>query len=164
MVSGMPESGERSRLATSSRYEEPAVTHDQAQSLGRGRMRRLAILGGPSTRFMAGRRAFPLYGVLHHIGRRTGREYASPVVVRGGDDAVFVPLPFGDGTDWYRNALAAGGLRVTWKGQGRWLANPVIVEREAAAAGFNRIMRALMRFARIRQVVRFDGLEEHPPT
>jgi hypothetical protein len=53
---------------------------------------------------------------------------------------------------------------VTWKGRDRWLANPVIVGRDAAGAGFNRVMLALMRIARIGQVVRFDGPEEHPPT
>jgi len=121
-------------------------------------MRRLAILGGPSTRPISGRRWLPLYGVLHHVGRRSGREYATPVVVRATSDAVYVPLPFGEATDWYRNAVAAGGVRTTWKGADHWLANPVVVSRDAAGPAFHRVMRGLMRIAGIEQVVRFDPL------
>jgi deazaflavin-dependent oxidoreductase (nitroreductase family) len=130
-------------------------THDP--SGGRG-LRRLAILGSPMTRPIAGRRLFPLYGVLHHVGRRTGREYSTPVVVRATDDAVYVPLPFGERTDWYRNARAAGGARVTWKGADHWLSTPVIVDRDAAAPGFHRAMLAMMRGAGIGHVVKFDPI------
>ncbi len=124
------------------------------------RMRRLAILGGPTTRPISGRRWFPLYGILHHVGRRSGREYATPVVIRGTAAATYVPLPFGESTDWYRNALAAGGVRATWRGRDVWLAAPVVVDRESAHEGFNPLMRGLMRFAGIRQAVRFDPVPD----
>jgi len=124
-------------------------------------LRRLAILGGPTTRPVSGRRWLPLYGVLHHVGRRSGREYATPVVVRWTGDGVFVPLPFGAGTDWYRNAVAAGGVRVTWKGRDHWLADPVVVERQSARPAFSGVMHGLMRLAGIGHVVRFEPGEEH---
>jgi deazaflavin-dependent oxidoreductase (nitroreductase family) len=92
------------------------------------------------------------------VGRRSGREYHTPVVVRGAPDGTYVPLPFGERTDWYRNARAAGGVRTTWKGGDHWLANPMVVDRDEARAGFNRLMVWLMRLAGIEQVVRFDPL------
>jgi deazaflavin-dependent oxidoreductase (nitroreductase family) len=146
-----------------SRFEDPTdrrLTDDGGRPIaegGGGRLRRLAIVGGPATLPIAGRRAFPLYGVLHHVGRRTGRTFDTPVVVRATEDAVYVPLPFGDRTDWYRNARAAGGTWVTWKGTDHWLARPVVVELEATGSGFNGLMREIMRFARIDKVVRFDA-------
>jgi deazaflavin-dependent oxidoreductase (nitroreductase family) len=124
----------------------------------RSAVRRLAVLGGPSTRPISGRRWFPLYGVLHHIGRRSGREYATPVVVRSTAEGTWVPLPFGESTDWYRNARAAGGLRVTWRGRDHWLADPTVVSREAANGAFNGLMRTLMRVAGIEFVVRFEPI------
>ena len=124
-----------------------------------GRMRRLAILGGPATRPISGRRWFPLYGLLHHVGRKSGREYATPVVVRATASATYVPLPFGERTDWYRNAVAGGGVRVTWKGRDHRLTRPQIVACDLAAEGFNGVMRGLMRRARIDLVVRFDPIE-----
>jgi deazaflavin-dependent oxidoreductase (nitroreductase family) len=126
----------------------------------RSRTRRLALLGGPSTRPISGKRWFPLYGTLHHVGRKSGREYATPVVVRGTSEGTYVPLPFGVGTDWYRNAVAAGGVRATWRGSDLWLAHPTVVDRGDAARAFNPLMRGLMRFAGIELVVRFDGLDQ----
>jgi deazaflavin-dependent oxidoreductase (nitroreductase family) len=124
------------------------------------RLRRLAILGGPMTRPIAGRRWFPLYGILHHVGRRRGRGYATPVVVRVTHDAVYVPLPFGERTDWYRDAQAAGGVRTTWMGHDHWLAHPRVVARESAGDGFSGLMKAMMRLAGIDLVVAFDPIRE----
>jgi deazaflavin-dependent oxidoreductase (nitroreductase family) len=123
-------------------------------------MHRIAVHAGPSARPISGRRFFPLYGVIHHIGRKSGSEYSTPVVVRRAADGVYVPLPFGDRTNWYRNALAAGGVRVTWKGRDHWFANATLVDFEAARPAFSRLMRGMMRLSGVRQVVRFDPIEE----
>ena len=129
---------------------------------GHSRLRRLAILGGPLTRPISGRRFFPLYGVIHHVGRTSGRPYATPVVVREAGGAYFVPLPFGERTDWLRNALAAGGARLTWKGRDRWLANPAVVHRSEAQRGFNAAMLGIMGLTGIDRVVRFEPAAEGP--
>jgi deazaflavin-dependent oxidoreductase (nitroreductase family) len=51
----------------------------------------------------------PGFGVLHHRGRKSGREYRTPVkLFRHGDDYV-ITLPYGAGTDWVKNVVAAGG-------------------------------------------------------
>ena len=123
-------------------------------------MRRLALLGGPTTRPISGRRFFPLYGVIHHVGRKSGTEYSTPVVIRKAPGAIYVPLPFGEQTDWYRNSVAAGGVRATWKGRDHWLAKPTIVERGSASKGFNIVMRGLMRVAGIDLVVRFEPMPD----
>jgi deazaflavin-dependent oxidoreductase (nitroreductase family) len=139
------------------------MTTTHPQDPGLRRVRRLALLGGPWTRPISGKRWLPLYGVLHHVGRTTGREYHSPVVVRSTAAATYVPLPFGERTDWYRNALAAGGVRTTWKGSDHWLADPRIIDRDDAADGFNHAMRGLMRLASIESVVRFDAIAPEAP-
>jgi hypothetical protein len=81
------------------------------------------------------------------------------VVIRRGPDALYVPLPFGERTDWYRNALAAGGVRATWKGRELWLAEPVAIALADTGQGFNTLMRSLMDMANIERVVRFKPLE-----
>jgi deazaflavin-dependent oxidoreductase (nitroreductase family) len=130
---------------------------------GLRRVRRLALLGGPWTRPVSGKRWLPLYGVLHHVGRKSGREYHSPVVVRSTPTATYVPLPFGERTDWYRNALVAGGVRTTWKGAELWLSDPQVIDRADASDGFNGVMRGLMRLAGIEAVVRFDAIAHEAP-
>ncbi len=79
------------------------------------------------TRPLAGRRFFPLWAVLRHRGRRSGREYAVPVGVRMTADGYFIALPFGERTQWVHNVVAAGGCTLRWRGEDLVLADPTIV-------------------------------------
>lgn len=55
--------------------------------------------------------------VVHHVGRSSGTPYRTPVVaVPDGDDALLIALPYGDGTDWVRNVMAAGGATIEHEG------------------------------------------------
>jgi deazaflavin-dependent oxidoreductase (nitroreductase family) len=54
----------------------------------------------------------PGFGMIHHRGRRSGREYRTPVkIFRHGDDYV-ITLPYGSSADWVKNVLAAGGCEL----------------------------------------------------
>src|SRR5262245_8604866 len=67
----------------------------------------LARVVNPLAVKLAGRRALPLYGVIEHQGRRSGRGYRTPVWTRRFSDGFVFPLLLGDDTDWCRNVLAA---------------------------------------------------------
>ncbi|TPG17129.1 nitroreductase family deazaflavin-dependent oxidoreductase [Pedococcus bigeumensis] len=56
---------------------------------------------------------------MHHVGRKSGTDYAIPVAIvpTRGSDTFLVGLPWGEGTNWAKNVLAAGGAVVTWKGR-----------------------------------------------
>jgi len=81
---------------------------------------------------VSGSRLIPLWAVLRHRGRRSGRWYATPVAVAWSDDSLFVPLPFGTSADWPRNVLAAGGAIVKWKGSEHRMVAPEIVSDSSA--------------------------------
>jgi deazaflavin-dependent oxidoreductase (nitroreductase family) len=88
---------------------------------------------------LAGRRWFKLWGVIHHRGRTSGRDYATPVVVRPMGGFFITPLPFGDRTQWLKNVLAAGNARVRWDGRDFEVDEPTVVtlaEAERAYGGF----------------------------
>ena len=62
--------------------------------------------------------------VIRHVGRRSGRAYATPVfAVPSGDRFVFA-LPYGADVDWYRNVLAAGQATMVWRGKEYLVENP----------------------------------------
>jgi len=90
----------------------------------------------PVAKALAGRRWFPIWGVMHHVGRRSGRRYAIPValvpVVR--EDVFLIGLPWGPETNWAQNVLADGGATVTWKGRDWVATNPRVIGAEEAAA------------------------------
>jgi deazaflavin-dependent oxidoreductase (nitroreductase family) len=102
---------------------------------------------------LAGTRIFPLYGVLEHRGRRSGKVFRTPVVVRRVGDGFIVPMPWGEGTDWYRNVRAAGEAMIRWNGRTYRVDQPEVLETEAASGNFNPTLRAGMRRFGIRQVL-----------
>src|SRR5579859_2062177 len=72
------------------------------------------------------------YGVVHHVGRRSGKAYATPVVARLTPAGVVIPLPYGADTDWCRNVLAAGGCTLTLNGEQYTLRLPEVVPASTA--------------------------------
>jgi deazaflavin-dependent oxidoreductase (nitroreductase family) len=99
---------------------------------------RLARATAPLSRVAAGRRLFPIWAVVHHRGRRTGRELAVPVAVMHTPDAFVVVLPWGPGTNWVRNVLAAGSATVTWTGRDHAVDAPRVLDRAGARPYFGR--------------------------
>jgi deazaflavin-dependent oxidoreductase (nitroreductase family) len=87
------------------------TTNDPAP--GGGLMRGLAVRTAGLSRRLAGTRWFPLWGVLHHVGRKSGTAYSIPIVALPTRGGFCIPLPFGDQTQWLKNLQAAdrAGLR-----------------------------------------------------
>lgn len=91
-------------------------------------MRVATRLFNPISMLLAGTRLLPLYGVLIHRGRRSGKTFRTPVVVRPTSDGFVVPMPWGESTDWYRNVRAAGECVIRWKGRTYTEVRPEVVD------------------------------------
>jgi deazaflavin-dependent oxidoreductase (nitroreductase family) len=77
---------------------------------------------------------FPGFGTVHHRGRKSGREYHTPVkLFRRGKDIV-ITLPYGSNSDWVRNVLAAGGCDLTTRGRRITLTNPTVFTDDGTVA------------------------------
>ncbi|MGY4709681.1 nitroreductase/quinone reductase family protein [Mycolicibacterium sp. CBM1] len=70
--------------------------------------------------------------VVHHTGRRSGKQYATPVVVDRIGDRFIVPLPYGTQVDWVRNVLTAGRAGITTKGQTYEVHSPELIDATEA--------------------------------
>ena len=83
----------------------------------------------PVSRLVAGH--LPLFGIVRHKGRRSGRQYRAPVnVFRDGDDYL-VALTYSSQVDWVQNVLAAGGCELETGGRVVRLTDPeLFVDRE----------------------------------
>jgi deazaflavin-dependent oxidoreductase (nitroreductase family) len=142
-----------------------ATSPGKSLSRGSSISRAVARATAPLSRPLAGRRFFPLWAVLRHRGRRTGRLYAVPVAVRATTDEVVIALPWGDSTQWLRNVLAAGSCSMRWRGEDRGLIEPAVVDYADAAAAFTPVQRWILRIAGVERFLRLrwgDYLKEFP--
>ena len=74
----------------------------------------------------AGRRYSP-QAIVYHKGRKSGRSYATPIVVEPVTDGFIIPLPYGTDVDWCRNILAAGQCTIQWHGNIYTVIEPALI-------------------------------------
>jgi deazaflavin-dependent oxidoreductase (nitroreductase family) len=106
-------------------------------------LRKIVKVLNPLVLKLAGTRWLPLYGVIEHRGRSSGKVYHTPVVVRPARDGFIVPMPWGERTDWYRNVKAAGECGVRWKGRNYRMSRPELITADAARGSFSAFQRAV---------------------
>jgi deazaflavin-dependent oxidoreductase (nitroreductase family) len=101
----------------------------------------------PLVLLVAGRRHSADYAILHHVGRRSGRAYATPVVAHACPGGYLIALPYGVDTDWCRNLLVAGQGTLKWRGNTYRVGEPEVIDTAAASPLlFPRVQRALRPF------------------
>ena len=59
----------------------------------------------------------PGFGVVIHTGRKSGREYRTPVNVFRRGDRYVIALTYGPDSDWVRNVQAAGKCSLVTRGR-----------------------------------------------
>ena len=56
------------------------------------------------------------FSLVLHVGRKSGRQYETPVILARDANGFVCELTYGEQVDWYRNVLAAGNCVVIVKG------------------------------------------------
>lgn len=103
---------------------------------------------------LAGKRWNPVFSIVRHTGRRSGRTFETPVAARRVPGGFVLALAFGSGAHWYRNLVAAGGGTVRWRGVDYGVGPPKPIDVESALATFNVVQRAGLRAADIDGYIR----------
>ena len=75
----------------------------------------------------------PTFGILAHVGRKSGKLYRTPLNVFPTDDGVAILLSYGPDRDWLKNITAAGGGRMKRYGKTFELRDPRVMSRAEAA-------------------------------
>jgi deazaflavin-dependent oxidoreductase (nitroreductase family) len=75
----------------------------------------------------------PGMGILEHVGRKSGKQYRTPLNVFPTDDGVAVLLTYGPNRDWLKNILSAGGGRMRRYGKTFELTEPHVMPKADAA-------------------------------
>ena len=96
---------------------------------------------------LAGSRWNPIFSVVEHRGRRSGKAYQTPVAARRVRDGFVIALAFGAQVDWYRNLVAADGGTLRRQGIRHRVARPELIDVTAGRAAFHPIQRFFLRLA-----------------
>jgi deazaflavin-dependent oxidoreductase (nitroreductase family) len=106
---------------------------------------------------LAGKTWNPLFAVVIHRGRRSGRAYATPVAARRIREGFVISLPFGAQVDWYRNLVTAGGGIVRWRGREFSVTAPVAIDPRVGLEAFHPIQRFFLRLGHVDDFVHLDA-------
>ena len=68
----------------------------------------------PITRKLITKSGRGWFAVVHHVGRRSGKPYETPIIVAPVADGFIFELTYGPNVDWYKNVQAAGGCTLRW--------------------------------------------------
>src|SRR3989442_10765423 len=69
----------------------------------------LAVTNRITSRFAA---RLPGFGILRHVGRKSGRVYRTPVNVFRTSEGFLIALTYGRDSEWVRNVVAAGECKL----------------------------------------------------
>jgi|SRR5579864_7894597 len=84
----------------------------------------LVVTNRITSRF-AGR--LPGFGILTHVGRKSGRVYRTPVNVFRAPEGFIIALTYGRDSEWVRNVVSAGACQLETRGVQYQLSSPTIV-------------------------------------
>lgn len=91
----------------------------------------------PLTRRIARSSSGP-FGIIRHTGRRSGKLYETPIMLRPVGDGFVIELTYGQDVDWHKNVLAAGGCcTVVWHGKEYAIGKIEPIDTETGRATFS---------------------------
>lgn len=69
---------------------------------------------------------------IGHTGRKSGKQYSTPIGAERVQDGFIVPLAYGAKVDWLRNVLAAGRATIAAKGETYEVTEPEVIDAATA--------------------------------
>ena len=87
----------------------------------------------------------PGFGILTHVGRKSGRVYRTPVNVFRVPEGFLIALTYGRESEWVRNVVAAGGCKLETRGVLYHLSSATIVH-DPTRRRFPIAVRIVLRF------------------
>lgn len=86
----------------------------------------------------------PGFGILTHVGRKSGKVYRTPVNVFRAPNGFVIALTYSSQSEWVKNVLATGGCELKTRGRKYHLSAPTVV-RDPARRRFPFPVRIVLR-------------------
>jgi deazaflavin-dependent oxidoreductase (nitroreductase family) len=86
----------------------------------------------------------PGMGILEHTGRKSGKQYRTPLNVFHTEDGVVIVLTYGPNRDWLKNITATGRARIKSHGKTTEFVGPQVVLKAEAAQSVKGLWRPVV--------------------
>ncbi len=100
----------------------------------------------------------PWFGVLHHVGRTSGRKYQTPMNAWHRGDQIVTPLTYGNDVDWLKNAEAAESSVIVIRGHSMTVGRPAVLESAEGMSLMPGVIRPALNLLDVDQFVSFPIL------
>ncbi len=112
----------------------------------------LAVTNRITSRFAA---RLPGFGIITHVGRKSGRLYRTPVNVFKAPDGFFIALTYGPECQWAENVLAAGSCLLETRHLVYQFSEPTVVH-DPSRREFPVFVRPVLRIVGATDFMRFS--------
>jgi deazaflavin-dependent oxidoreductase (nitroreductase family) len=97
---------------------------------------------------------FPIFSLLEHRGRKSGRTYATPVSVLPRGGWFWLGLTFGENAGWARNVIAAGECDLRHRGTDYHLVEATVFDTADVSSDLPPLMRFGLALLGVHKVLR----------
>jgi deazaflavin-dependent oxidoreductase (nitroreductase family) len=97
----------------------------------------------------------PGFGILTHVGRKSGKVHRTPVNVFRASNGFIIALTYSSQCEWVKNVLAAGGCELKTRGKKYELAAPKVV-RDPSRLRFPLPVRSVLRIVGANEYMEFS--------
>lgn len=106
---------------------------------------------------------FPGFGILTHVGRKSGKIYRTPVNVFRAPEGFLIALTYGRESEWVKNVVAAGGCQLETRGVQYQLSAPKIVH-DPTRRRFPPLVRIVLRLIGASDFMQLSALQSRQKT
>ena len=95
------------------------------------------------------------FAVIHHVGRRSGKKFETPVNAWRHGDSIVVTLTYGSDTDWLKNCKSAGQALFVMSGEEIAVGSPAPLDPAEGQALVPTVVAQILRFINVDEFVDF---------
>lgn len=85
------------------------------------------------------------FSIIRHVGRKSGKEYETPLVIRRSKNGFVAELNYGAKVDWHKNVKSANNCKVLWHRKTYTINGIKPLDTATIMAAFPLPMRAILR-------------------
>ncbi len=103
------------------------------------------------------RSSWGMFCMIYHVGRRSGKQYETPIIAFPTTFGFVVALTYGQQVDWYQNITAAGHCQIGWHGQVYAIQKIEPMDPRIALSLLPRLFRIVLSLVGLKDFIKLEG-------